>query len=736
MVLAPNASVTAAECGGWSGALRTVRVVQEKQGYVAPKLRQLIAEAAFRHKRIVLTTIGVVCGLMLMVTVLMHNRYEASAKLLVQNIRSAAQLTTSNVDHLVSQGDVSPAEINTEVDLLESDGVAQRAVAPAIVNGEDDLEAVKRLRRELSVQAVHQANVINLKMLGNTPDEAKAQLQELINAYFEERAGSASNSGAAEFFNSQLQQKTRQLNADQAALTAFEMQHGIADLDDQTKLQVARVSGLEDQIAQVSALLAAAQQKAATDARQLAQTSARSETQLRTITNQYSQERLNTALVELLNHRTELLKRYVPSDRQVVEINDKIATTKQAISEAADNPAKEQASDANPVWVQLSTQVATSGGAIGSLQGQQAAIRSQIAEARSRLNELEEAAGAYGELRRRMQQSQADYTLYAQRRDDARISEALDQQKLFNVAVVQPPLASLERVRPKPVLYMVCAFVFALCTGVALAIYVDLSGGRVHTPAQLDAWTGMRTLATLADEYLTPGMSEANNRQFRRILFTVRQAVADLRRSSQDEAMRFGRVEAQRSLFRSVVVDGDPFGYCIAFTSALPGEGVSFIVNRLAAEASRQISGRVAVLDTKALLESPELDQGIRPSMCLDAGAEHWVLALPETSPGKLPQSTPDRRAQLSLGLRAVLREVRQEFDLVLLDCPSLHVSTVAGEMGSCIDGYVSVVQAGKVRKQNLEDLTFQLASGHAPILGHILNRRDYPIPHWLHKVL
>lgn len=704
-------------------------------GYAPPKLRQIVAEAVFRRKRVVLTTIAVVCTLVLAASLAMHRKYQSTAKLLVQNVRTAAQLTTSNVDRLVSQGDVSPAEINTEVDLLQSEGVARRALRSSkpATNPERDESAVRSFGHLLSVEAVHQTNIIDVKMLGNSPEEAKRNLQHIIDSYFEERAGTARSSGAAEFFNSQLRDKTRQVNADQAALTAFEMQHGIADLDDQTKLQVTRLSALQDQLAQTQTNLAAQQSKAAAEKRQLSLTPNRSNTQVRTITNQYSQERLNTALVDLENRRTELLKRYVPSDRQVIEIDEKIATTQHAIKEASVHPAGEETSDINPVWQQLSALIATSGGEINGLAGQQAELKSQIAAAKRRLNELQESTATYGELRRKLQQSQTDYTLYAQRRDEARISEALDRQKLFDVAVLQGPVSSADPVRPRPLLYMASALTFAIFLGIALALYADLTGGQVHTPAQLDSWTGLRTVATFADETEGSAAVEANRLQYRRVLFSIRQAL--LQMPDYPGPGPLHRPEGQPGASLVANADAAPGGVCIAFTSASQGEGVSHLVRNLASEAARNASSRVAVLDTRSLLR--HFESGSKLPTRFEQDAEHWTLANSESV------HRPDavvRRAGLhghfSNDLRGLLQEARREFDMVLLDCPSLQSSTLAPELAPCVDGYVAVVAAGTVRRQNIEDLSSQLVGTRKPLLGYVLNRRDYPVPHWLHRMI
>ncbi|MGI4828455.1 MAG: hypothetical protein ACRYFU_09740, partial [Janthinobacterium lividum] len=171
--------------------LRTNQFANGMAGaYAPPKLRQIVTEAIFRRKHIVSGAVFIITGLVLLATLLMHRKYESSAKLVIQNVRSAAQLSTNNVDHLVSQGDISPAEINTEVDLLQSDDVARRALGSVSTDGlgtEQQDRAVRNLEGRLNVEAVHQSNVINLKVLAKSPVQANKDLQNVIDAYFEER---------------------------------------------------------------------------------------------------------------------------------------------------------------------------------------------------------------------------------------------------------------------------------------------------------------------------------------------------------------------------------------------------------------------------------------------------------------------------------------------------------------------------------------------------------------------
>ena len=686
--------------------------------YAPPKLRQIVTEALFRRRRIFLFTVYVVVGAVLLVSLLMHKKYEANAKLMVQNVRSAAPLTTSPTDRLMQNGDVSITEINSEVDLLQSQAVVRRAMeGPAAAQRPStarEQQDILTQQKHLTVEAVHQTSLINARLIANSPEEAEQQLRAIIDAYFEVRADSGRSSDAADFFTRQTAEKARQVDLDRAALTGFEVKHNLADLDEQKKLQVARIAGLEDQIAAADAALARQSSKTSAERRQLSMTSPRSTTVQRTITNQYSQERLNTSLVDLLNRRTELLKRYPPTDRQVVEANDKILTTQRAIAEARQHPADETATDVNPVWQQLNASVAVATGEVSGLAAQHAALERQKLEAQLRLHELQQSTGDYDTFRRKLQQSQADYTLYAQKRDEARISDALDREKMFDVSLVERPTASLDPVRPKPVLYLIAALAFAIFLGTALALYADTSAAQVYTPTQLDTITGTRTIATFADEDDADHHTDSNQLESRRVLSSLRSSLASV------------------PLAPGVPPDS---GVCLALVAALRGEGTTHVLANLATEAGRQSSARIAVLDMRVMLHHFESEGTVNFAMKLDPRRNFWVLSSDAAAPAPAPSSADDQ-SQFSARLLPLLIDARQHFELILLDCPSLQESTLATELDICVDGYVAVVGASSARKQNIEQMTAVLNEARAPVLGYVLNRRRYPVPSWLHRTM
>ena len=140
----------------------------------------------------------------------------------------------------------------------------------------------------------------------------------------------------------------------------------------------------------------------------------------------------------------------------------------------------------------------------------------------------------------------------------------------------------------------------------------------------------------------------------------------------------------------------------------------------------------------RKLLKKFEAEERVTFGMRYDGEAQHWVMALPgdEGTDDETPLKQGGTHGQFSARLAPLLREARTEFDLIVLDCPSFQESTLAVELDACVDGTLVVVSAGRARKQNLEQVAAVLGESRAPVIGYVLNRRRYPVPGWMHRLI
>ena len=72
----------------------------------------------------------------------------------------------------------------------------------------------------------------------------------------------------------------------------------------------------------------------------------------------------------------------------------------------------------------------------------------------------------------------------------------------------------------------------------------------------------------------------------------------------------------------------------------------------------------------------------------------------------------------------------------VLLDCPSLRESADILGLAPLVDGVLLVVEANKTTKGQIDLLERAIEGAGGKILGHLLNKRTYPLPEWAHRQL
>jgi Mrp family chromosome partitioning ATPase len=84
----------------------------------------------------------------------------------------------------------------------------------------------------------------------------------------------------------------------------------------------------------------------------------------------------------------------------------------------------------------------------------------------------------------------------------------------------------------------------------------------------------------------------------------------------------------------------------------------------------------------------------------------------------------------------ACLRTLGKFFHYILLDCSSISTCAAAVGIAPLVDGVVLVVQAGRTSRRQIKFAQEFLHLANAKILGYVLNKREYPIPEWLHARL
>lgn len=186
-------------------------------------------------------------------------------------------------------------------------------------------------------------------------------------------------------------------------------------------------------------------------------------------------------------------------------------------------------------------------------------------------------------------------------------------------------------------------------------------------------------------------------------------------------------------------------GAVLAFTSAAPQEGVSHVTQSFAVELARHSERRTLIITAERLQSLRVADYIQMPECCTRTNIENlWVLRTQKHAKsngngngnGSRPENKVTRLEDESeFGLDRI-EALRLTFPNILIDCRSLKVSSEAAVLASTVDGIVVVVEAGRTRRDEIQNAkrTIEMAKGN--FLGFILNKRRYPVPEWLYKRL
>ena len=197
-------------------------------------------------------------------------------------------------------------------------------------------------------------------------------------------------------------------------------------------------------------------------------------------------------------------------------------------------------------------------------------------------------------------------------------------------------------------------------------------------------------------------------------------------------------LEFIRTVFQAVDDQGKLRNRIVAFTASAPGEGVSHVVNTLAKEIATHTQRRVLAVDSMGLQNLRVADPHMISKQCSETQIEnlHTMPAATEGLMGlRRPAQTTEWQSDPEYRL-ACIKALRWNFDYVLVDCPSLSVSSDATTLASLVDGVAVVVAAGHTRRDQIRRTQKVIEQAGGNFLGFVLNQRSYPVPGWLYHRL
>ena len=193
---------------------------------------------------------------------------------------------------------------------------------------------------------------------------------------------------------------------------------------------------------------------------------------------------------------------------------------------------------------------------------------------------------------------------------------------------------------------------------------------------------------------------------------------------------------------------GNEKGSILVVTSASKGEGKTFTVLQIASAIAHD--KRVKILAVDANFSNPELSRilrnfsseteekkGMIDFLKGNEKIKDLILNTDKENLFLLPAGKDLKRYSLGFfkkSLKTAFKEIRSEYDLIIVDSPGLLVSTDAAMFASESDNVLIITKAGSTRREILRQSNSLLNESGARFMGVVMNFRKYPIPRFFYR--
>jgi uncharacterized protein involved in exopolysaccharide biosynthesis len=134
-----------------------------------------------------------------------------------------------------------------------------------------------------------------------------------------------------------------------------------------------------------------------------------------------------------------LLTKFQPTYPLVQEVDKQIADTRASIVSEESKPVREETTDRNPTYAWINAELAKAKAEHSGLQARFAATQVIVSDYKQKTRELEQKAIIQQNLLREMKTSEENYLLYQRKREEARMTDALDRTRIVKVAIAEQP---------------------------------------------------------------------------------------------------------------------------------------------------------------------------------------------------------------------------------------------------------------------------------------------------------
>ena len=368
-------------------------------------------------------------------------------------------------------------------------------------------------------------------------------------------------------------------------------------------------------------------------------------------------------------------------------------------------------------------------------------LQEALDKQKSESNDLAEKLVQYHILQHDAESNKQLYDGLLQKLKEAGITAGL---RSSNIRVVDPALAPASPSRPQKARNILLAVLVGLVGGIGLALFREYLDNTVKSPDDIEALTGLPSLAVVP---ALPGLPSTQGRLSR----LAREAAPKAATGPRVELLSYIQPKSQiseafRALRTSLLLSqADHPPQVILVTSALPREGKTTAAVNLAVTLA-QLGDRTLLMDSD--LRKPGIRRALNLTGGKEVGLSSYLAGVSTLDEVLMPHPTINNLVALTTGpippspadllsshrMREAITDLRHRFKFVVIDSPPVMAATDAVILSALTDGVLLVVRSGETPKEAFTRTRDLLAAVKCRLLGVVLNAVDSSAPDYYYS--
>lgn len=350
-----------------------------------------------------------------------------------------------------------------------------------------DQQALEAFAKDLTVSAAPKSSILRMTYAHTQPQLAADTLNAFVTEYLNYRREVLAGRGVSGLTEQRGVIESR-LEAADEALQKYLARNGLSDFEAENAAATRAFSEISDELSKVEASLREAEAKATGLTRQMQTTKKEVDLYIETT---------SAADVEKLRlERQDMLTRYRPDSRAVLDLDKRIATLESYLKAAP--AAGLRRIGPNPTYQALEADEAVQTANITALTGRSIELRRQKLQVENKLSELADFEPEYLRLKRDRDALEASAGTFATREQSERARSELATRSADNISIYEAARPPARGDSPKRFI-AIAAALFGLFTALVVGLLRVWSIRSFATAGAIERTLGIRVLAEARD---------------------------------------------------------------------------------------------------------------------------------------------------------------------------------------------------------------------------------------------